>query len=203
MFPDTLEQFQEYKWVSLTIQSSLLGLNVLLVSQGKVNSYILLSIAFVFSLFALQFVSPRIVYFHPFNSHIMRSTFHFDTFLLYMFTFFAGILFFLGIAEIHKIEPLVCLDAKLKNHVLWMFGILAVVLPLYFKFFGRMQIRKSLAKRFRTQVFQYKGKCNECGNTEATYENIVLDWNDLRFSKECKGCKDDKPKEFKTKYEIG
>ena len=69
MFPDSLEKIQESKWVSLTIQSSLLGLNVLLVSQGKVNSYILLSIALVFSLFALQFVSPRILLFHPFNSH--------------------------------------------------------------------------------------------------------------------------------------
>lgn len=203
MFPDTLEKIQEYKWVSLTIQSSLLGLNVLLVSQGKVNSYILLSIAFVFSLFALQFVSPRIVYFHPFNSHIMRSTFHFDTFLLFMFTFLAGILFFLGIAATHKIEPLVCLDAKLKKHILWIFGVLAVVLPLYFKFFGRMQIRRSLAKRFRSKVFQYKDECNECGNAEATYENFILEWNDLRIRKVCEKCGNDKPKEFKTRYEIG
>lgn len=203
MFPDSLEKIQESKWVCLTIQSSLLGLNVLLVSQGKVNSYILLSITLVFSLFALQFVSPRILLFHPFNSHIQSPTFHIDTFLLFMFTFLAGVLFFLGIAEIHKIEPLVCLDAKLKKHILWIFGVLAVVLPLYFKFFGRMQIRKSLAKRFRSKVFQYKNKCNECGNAEATYENIILEWNDLRIRKVCEKCGKDKPKEFKTNFEIG
>lgn len=203
MFPDNLKTIQENKWVSLTIQSSLLGLNVLLVSQDKVNSYILLSIALIFSLFALQFVSPRILHFHPFNSHVQRPTFHFDTFLLLIFTFLAGILFFLGIAATHKIEPLVCLDAKLKKHVLWIFGVLAVVLPLYFKFFGRMQIRKSLAKRFRSKVFQYKNKCDECGNAEATYENIMLEWNDLRIRKVCEKCGKGKTKEFKTNFEIG
>ena len=203
MFPDSLENIQENKWISLTIQSSLLGLNVLLVSQGKVNSYILLSIAFVFSLFAMQFVSPRILYFHPFNSHVQRPTFHIDTFLLYMFTFFAGILFFMGIAATNKIELLTYLDAKIKNHVLWIFGILAIALPLYLKLFGRTQIRKSIAKGFKTKALQYQGKCNECGNAQATYQNIVLEWNDLRIRKKCEGCGDVKTTEFKTNLVIG
>lgn len=203
MFPDSIEKIKENKWLSLTVQSSLLGLNVFLVSQGKVNSYILLSLAFVFSLFALQFVSPRVLYFHPFNSHVQSPTFHFDTFLLFLFTFLSGILFFLGLAAIHKIEHLVYLDAKLKNHVLWMFGILAVFLPLYFKLFGRTQIRKSIASRFKSRIFQYKGKCNECGNSEAVYENIVLEWNDLRIRKKCDKCGDGESKEFKTNLVIG
>ena len=200
MFPDSLENIKENKWVSLTIQSSLLGLNVLLVSQGKVNSYILLSITFVFSLFAMQFVSPRILYFHPFNSHVQRLTFHIDTFLLYAFTFLSGILFFIGMATTNQIEILTNIDPKIKNYVLWIFCLVAIVLPLYLKFFGRTQIRKSIAKRFKNKSFQYQGKCNECGDPGARYENIVIGWNDLRIRMACKSCG---AKEFNTNLVIG
>jgi hypothetical protein len=203
MLSNSLEKIKQNKWLSITIQSSLLGMNVLLVSQGRVNSFILLSIAFIFSLFTLQFVGYRFLIFNPLNLHVKRPVFHFDTFLLFAFTFLAGVLFFMGLSTTHNIEPLVCIDNVLKNYVLWMFTMLVIVLPLYFKFIGRKQISKSIAKRLRSKTYKYEGTCNECGAPGTTYENIVLEWNDLRIRKKCEKCDNDEPKEIKTNLKIG
>ena len=172
-------------------------------SQDLINSYILLSITFVFSLFALQFVSPRILYFHPFNSHVQSPTFHFDTFLLFLFTILAGVSFFLGIAAQLQIDPLICIEVNLRQYVLWIFFILVLLLPLYLKLFGKTQIRKGIAEGFKSKIFQHPGKCNACGNENAIYENIVLEWNDLRIRRTCKHCDGKESKEFRTNLVIG
>jgi len=37
--PDNIEQLKENKWLSITVQSFVLGLNFLLISQKIINSY--------------------------------------------------------------------------------------------------------------------------------------------------------------------
>ena len=93
MFKDNIEQIKKSKWLSISIQSSLLGLNLILASQKVYNSFLLLSIVLLFALFLLQASSHRFLYFNPFNHHVQKATPHFDTYILYTFIYLAGALF--------------------------------------------------------------------------------------------------------------
>jgi hypothetical protein len=203
MLPDNLEQLKKSKWLSITIQSSLLGINFLLISQRVVNSFILLSIGLIFSLFLLQSTSHRYLYFKPYNYHVQVPTPHLDTFILYTFTYLSGIFLLLGVACEYNIEVLKKFDSNLKNNVLWIFGILILLLPLCSMIFGRKIIKKCLTNKLKAKKFQYKKKCDECGKDNAIFEHIVVDWDDLRIRKTCQFCGNGKTKEYKTNLYIG
>ncbi len=201
--PDSIEQLRESKWLSITLQTSILGLNFLLISQKIINSYILISVCIVFSLFLLQSVHHRFIYFNPVNQHIQVRTPHFDTFLLYLFTFLAGGFLFLGISSYYDIEPLSYYDEYLQDYILWIFGVLSIILPLFFYFYGRSLITRLITKKIKSKKLTYQTVCNDCGKEGAIYEHIVLDWNDLRVRKTCQNCNEGKTKEYTTNARIG
>jgi hypothetical protein len=201
--PDNVEQLKESKWLSITVQTSLLGLNFLLISQKIINSFILISVCIVFSLFILQSVHHRFIYFNPINQHVQVPTPHFDTFFLYIFTFLAGGFLFLGISSHYEVDPLPCYDEYLKDYILWIFGVMAIALPLFFYIAGRGLITYLITKKIKSKTLTYQTACNDCGKAGALYEHVILHWNDLRVRKTCKHCNDGKTIEYKTNARIG
>jgi hypothetical protein len=203
MFTDNIEQIKKSKWLSISIQSSLLGLNVILASQKVYNSFLLLSIVVLFSLFLLQAASHRFLYFNPFNYHVQRAVPHFDTYILYFFIYLAGFLFVLGITHEYKVEPLNVIEGYLKSKILWSYLIFLFLFPMCWKVFGRKLIAKSIAKELRDNSFQYTKNCDECGRDGVLHKNIVISWNDLRIQRECPNCDKGRTKEFRTTLRIG
>ena len=203
MFTDSIEQIKKSKWLSISIQLSLLGLNVILASQKVYNSFLLLSIVVLFSLFILQAVSHRFLYFNPFNYHVQRAVPNLDTYILYFFIYLAGVLFVLGIAQEYKVESLKVIEGYLKSEILWFYLIFLFLFPLCWKVVGRKLIAKSIAKKLRDHSFQYTKHCDECGSDGVLHENIVLSWNDLRVRRACPTCDKGRTKEFRTTLRIG
>ena len=133
MFTDNIEQIKKSKWLSISIQSSLLGLNIVLASQKVYNSFLLLSMVVLFSLFLLQASSHRFLYFNPLNYHVQKTTPHIDTYLLYFFIYLAGILFILGITHEYNIDLLKAIEQYLKKIILWLYLFFLFLLPLLSK----------------------------------------------------------------------
>ncbi len=203
MFTDNIEQIKKSKWLSISIQSSLLGLNIILASQKVYNSFLLLSIVVLFSLFLLQASSHRFLYFNPFNYHVQKATPHIDTYILYSLIYLAGILFVLGITHEYKIESLKAIEEYLKKIILWLYLIFLFLFPICWKIVGRKLIAKSIAKKIKNNSFQYLKNCEECGMDGVLHENIVISWDDLRIKRTCPKCDKGSTKEFKTTLRIG
>ncbi len=203
MFKDNIEQIKKSKWLSISIQSSLLGLNLILASQKVYNSFLLLSIVLLFALFLLQASSHRFLYFNPFNHHVQKATPHFDTYILYTFIYLAGALFVLGITHEYKVESLKMMEQYLKNIILWPYLFFLFLLPVCWKVLGRKLIAKSVTKKLKDKSFQYLKKCDDCGNDRVLHKNIVISWDDLRIQRTCPNCDKGSTKEFKTTLRIG
>ena len=203
MFTDNIEQIKKSKWLSISIQSSLLGLNIILASQKVYNSFLLLSIVVLFSLFLLQASSHRFLYFNPFNFHVQKATPHLDTYILYFLIYLSGVLFVLGITHEYKVESLKVIEEYLKNIILWFYLIFLFLFPICWKFLGRKLIAKSIAEKVKHNTFQYRRKCDECGTDKVLHENIIINCNDLRIRRTCPSCDKGSTKEFKTPLRIG
>lgn len=203
MFTDNIEQIKKSKWLSISIQSSLLGLNIILASQKVYNSFLLLSIVVLFSLFLLQASSHRFLYFNPFNHHVQKATPHLDTYILYFLIYLAGALFVLGITHEYKVESLKVIEEYLKNIILCSYLVFLFLFPLCWKVVGRKLIAKSIAKKVKDNSFQYRKKCDECGSNGVLHENIVISWDDLRIQRTCPNCDKGSTKEFRTTLRIG
>lgn len=203
MFTDNMEQIKKSKWLSISIQSSLLGLNIILASQKVYNSFLLLSIVVLFSLFLFQASSHRFLYFNPFNHHVQKATPHLDSYILYFLIYLAGVLFVLGITHEYKVESLKVIEEYLKNIILWSYLVFLFLFPICWKVVGRKLIAKSIAKKVKDNSFQYRKKCNECGGDGVLHENIVISWDDLRIQRTCPNCDKGSTKEFRTTLRIG
>lgn len=201
MIPNEMKLVQNKEWLPVSIQSTLLGINVLLISQKIVNSYLLLSVGLIFSLFILQLISHRFLYFKPVNLFMQIKTPHIDTYMLYIFIYLSGVFLFLGLSQTYNIDILDSLNIQTKQYLLWVFVVLVIIMPLLFKLRGKNYIRNRITKKLKPASFKHIKNCEMC-KIDALYEHVVKDWNDLRVIKKC-NCGDGKPIETKTNLQIG
>lgn len=203
MLTDDINKIKESKWLSITIQSSIIGLNSLFISQKGANSFLLISIYIVFSLFLLQATNHRYLYFNPSNLHVNVPTPSIDTFILCIFTFLSGAFFLFGITSLMEIEYLKKADLFLKIYILYILLFFDFLLPLCSLIFGKHIFKRLIARKLKKYRFSYIGNCETCECDKVTYENFVVAWNDLRILRKCKNCDTADGTEFKTNLQIG
>lgn len=200
MIPNEPEQNQ---WPSISTQSSILGICILLISQRQYNNFLLISIALVFSLFILQGISHRFLYFKPVNTFMNQPTFAIDTFILYSFTYIAGVLLFLGIVMIIGSWSLTSLDIVIGNYIFWISGTLLVIIPAYFLIDGKKRIRNRITEKLKNCSFKHQTICPICRDEQVLVEAKVIKWNDLRITVHSPKCKEGNLVEIKTGLRVG
>jgi len=126
-----------------------------------------------------------------------------DTLFLYTFSYLSGIFLLLGIAFTYKIPNLIKIESELKDHILYVYFILVILIPLCFKIFGIRLIRNSVTKKLKRSKCNYNKDCPNCGEKQVLCENTVLDWNDLRIFIHCNKCSQENGFEIRTKMKIG
>jgi hypothetical protein len=168
-----IEEIENKKFPSVTIQGVLLGTNLLLFEQCTQNIFYIISIVILLALFFLQAVNHRFYYFFPVNKYMGRMTYHIDTIILYMMILSAFLATIFGLTKSILFTALAT--------------VFIICPPLIWRKFIYPTLRKNIAKRLSTKLSKFEAKCPQCGKL-AEIERKVLAWNEGEQTTTCKNC---------------
>lgn len=183
MLPE-LKNMVDQKWGIISFQLFVLALDLYLIfEQNIINSFILLSVICIMSLFCLQIVSRRFTLLYPIQQKLNEPTPMVDTHLLKIiimlgvFTSIAG--------GIQKYSPhLQFTEPYLSSLLVVLFPILILILPLAWLFYFDGYIRQKLISKLGEKVMSGKDICPKCAKLRE-YEIKVIGQNQLLQKYKC------------------
>ncbi len=155
-------EIENKKYASITVQSVILGTNVLLLQHTGPDPFIFISIFIVLSLFALQAINKRFFFYFPINLWANQTTVDWDTYILYGMTFLAFFFLLVAISQ---------------NFVIALVATIFIVsVPFVWRIYFYPKVRARIANKLGKGSSVDYGKCPCCGG-KAIIGRKVLTWN--------------------------
>ncbi|MDB4444652.1 hypothetical protein N9174_04875 [bacterium] len=186
MLSSIFEKLTTQAWSAITLQTSILAVNMYAMIKGDANGYTITSSALILSLFSLQVVSTRFLILYPFNGFSHRPTPKIDTYILKSFMAFSIFFLIIGLAAIkstclQRFEPY--FDYSLYVSI----PVLIPILPIYWVFWGSKRIIEGVVADLKNNPLEFRQKCPKDDHS-LTVTRRVLSQNIGEITKECKTC---------------
>ena len=169
---------------AISLQVSIIAANIYLIYfQNNANSFLLMSITFVLSLFCLQVVSRRFLLFYPIQNLLKEPTKMVDTFLLRTFIILSIFFLILGGVLVYS-DSLKAIEFNLRVWCWALVPFLILILPVAWHFIFDEQTRSNLVSKLKKKIYVYSEECPKCDKlSPITIE--VLSQNTVKKTYNC------------------
>lgn len=176
-----LDDFANKKYSSITIQGVLLASSLFYLEHAGPNTLVIFTVVIILSLFVLQAINHRFFYYFPINIFTGKETKDSDTYILYIMTFAAFLLFIWGIAN---------------SFLLAAVATAFIIVPGFlWKRFMYEKVRERITEKLKRENIMEFISCPHCG-AKAVIGKRVFTWNKGYEIFECiEGCKEKSEKQ--------
>ncbi len=172
------------KWGAISLQVSIIATGSYLVYYQKIsNSFILMSITLILSLFCLQVISRRFLLFYPTQGLLKVPTKMVDTFLLRTFVILSVFFLLLG-GTAESSTMLQAIEINLRAWCWVLIPFLIFILPMIWHFIFDEKIRTALVDELRKKEYRTSLTCPKCGVLSSQIIR-VLSQNSVEYTVDC------------------
>lgn len=186
MMQSIIEKLTNQAWSAITLQTSILAVNLYSMVKGEANGYTITSSVLILSLFSLQVVSSRFLILYPFNGFSHCPTPKIDTYILKTFIAFSISFLIIGLAA-SKSPCLQRFEPYFNYYLYFVIPLLIPILPLYWAFWGSKNIIEGVVNDLKENPLKFRAKCPH-GDHSLFVTRSVLSQNIGEVTKECNTC---------------
>lgn len=202
---------KENELISLLTQGIFLTANFWLFVHHIWNSYLIISVMFVLSLFMLQIVNRRFLLVIPVNTFMNKYVKFCDTHILKIFLLLSASFLYLGIylRIPEKSNWALCALKKFDDCIavllpLLGFGFL-ILLPIYWWKWGAYSVKKKIVNKLKNESYDFVGKCPICKGIAEIMNRILEDGKchqKVKCFAKCASDTNESPRQFENVFEA-